>query len=73
MDNGTVPFGMTAAINITVSNTCVLDVFFGKIRYMFHVNDTTGEMTLRIPGYWMYEFSEYHKILSLTASKMLSR
>ncbi|XP_060579535.1 uncharacterized protein LOC132736424, partial [Ruditapes philippinarum] len=70
MDNGTVPFGMTAAINITVSNTCVLDVFFGKIRYMFHVNDTTGEMTLRIPGYWMYEF-KCDDVIGLTTGTVL--
>ncbi|XP_052773067.1 uncharacterized protein LOC128211948 isoform X3 [Mya arenaria] len=56
MDNGTVPFGMTASMNVTVSNTCVLDVLFGKIEYWFLVNDTTGEMTLRVPKYWMYEF-----------------
>ncbi|XP_052242642.1 uncharacterized protein LOC127852727 [Dreissena polymorpha] len=56
MDNGTVPFGMKAKVNINVSNTCVLDVLFGKIDYMFIVNATTGELVLRIPKYWMYEF-----------------
>lgn len=56
MDNGTVPFGMTSSLNVTVSNTCVLDVLFGKISYMFYVNDTTGDMTLRIPKYWVYDF-----------------
>lgn len=56
MDNGAVPLGMKATMNITVSNTCVLDVLFGKITYLFLVNDTTGEMTLRIPKYWVYDF-----------------
>jgi len=59
IDNGTVPYGMKATLNVTVSNTCVLDVLFGKINYTFPINDTTGEMTLRIPGYWMYEFCKY--------------
>ncbi|KAL4225039.1 hypothetical protein ACF0H5_015734 [Mactra antiquata] len=56
MDNGTVPLGMKATMNITVSNTCVLDVLFGKITYLFLVDDVTGEMTLRIPKYWVYDF-----------------
>ncbi|XP_053385183.1 uncharacterized protein LOC123535929 [Mercenaria mercenaria] len=56
MDNGSVPYGMTATVNISVSNTCVLDVLFGKIAYMVYVDDATGDMTLRIPKYWMYEF-----------------
>lgn len=64
MDNGTVPLGMTATANITVSNTCVLDVLFGKIQYIFFVNDTTGELFLRIPKYWMYDFCKYLKLVS---------
>lgn len=53
------PFGMKAKVNINVSNTCVLDVLFGKIDYMFTVNVTTGELVLRVPKYWMYEFRKY--------------
>lgn len=70
MDNGTVPFGMTAKININVSNTCVMDELYGKIKYMFYVNDTTGEMTLRVPKYWMYKFA-CDGVIGLTTGTVL--
>ncbi|WAR01795.1 TSP3-like protein [Mya arenaria] len=56
IDNGTTPRGDIATVNITVSNTCVMDVLFGDIQYIFAVNKTTGGMTLRIPKYYVVEF-----------------
>ncbi|XP_053385192.1 uncharacterized protein LOC123535922 isoform X1 [Mercenaria mercenaria] len=56
IDNGTVPHGDTASVNITVSNTCVMDVLFGDITYIFAVNKSTGGMTLRIPKYYVVDF-----------------
>ncbi|XP_060555809.1 uncharacterized protein LOC132716530 [Ruditapes philippinarum] len=56
IDNGTVPRGDRASVNVTVSNTCVMDVLFGDITYIFAVNKTTGGLTLRIPKYYVVEF-----------------
>ena len=58
MDNGTIPRGMSAVVNVTVSITCVMDVEYESIDYKFVVNDTTGEMFLRIPRYWVYLFGK---------------
>ena len=59
MDNGTIPRGMSANISITVSNTCVMDVLYESIKYMFVVDNTTGEMNLVIPKYWVFLFGEF--------------
>ena len=59
IDNGTIPLGTSASINITVSNTCVMDVLYGDIKYIFTVDNTTGMMYLRIPGYWNVNFRKF--------------
>lgn len=61
IDNGTIPRGHSASVNVTVSNTCVMDVLFGDIKYIFAVNKTTGGMTLRIPKYYVVDFSKYKR------------
>ena len=66
IDNGTIPRGVTASVNVTVSNTCVMDVLFGDIEYKFYVNVTTGGMTLRIPKYYVVEFCKYRVYLLIT-------
>ena len=58
VDNGTIRRGMSASLSINVSNTCLMDVEFGEIVYNFIVDDTTGEMVLRIPKYWVYLFGK---------------
>lgn len=63
IDNGTVPRGDIASVNITVSNTCVMDVLFGDITYIFAVNKSTGGMTLRIPKYYVVEFCKFINLL----------
>ena len=59
IDNGTIPRGMSATINITVSNTCVMDVLYGKISYIFRVDNDTGGLNLVIPAYMVVDFSKY--------------
>ena len=59
MDNGTIPRGHYAEVNITVSNTCVMDVLFGDITYIFAVDKSTGGMTLRIPKYYVVDFCKF--------------
>ena len=56
LDNGTIPRGTSASVNITVSNTCVMDVLFGKTNYIFTVNNSTGKMHLIDPGYWVFDY-----------------
>ena len=65
MDNGTIPHGMSAIVNVTVSITCVMDVEYGSIDYKFVVNDTTGEMFLRIPRYWVYLFGKWPQFFTI--------
>ena len=66
MDNGTIPRGTSATLNITISNTCLLDALYGKIDYKFLVDDSTGELFLRIPKYYKFPYGEYYFHSSLT-------
>ena len=59
IDNGTVPRGASAAVNINISNTCLMDVEYGDIDYWITVSDSTGEMFLRIPKYFVFPYGEY--------------
>ena len=58
IDNGTVPRGSSATVNITISNSCLLDARYTNTEYKVTVNDTTGELFLRIPKYYVYPYGE---------------
>ena len=59
IDNGTIPRGTSATVNITVSNTCILDVLFTPTNYNILVDNTTGGLNFIVPGYWVYDFRKY--------------
>ena len=57
LDNGTDPArGAIAAINITLSNTCLMDVLFEEIANQVVLNQTTGGLQFRIPKYYVFDF-----------------
>ena len=58
IDNGTVLRGSSATVNITISNTCLLDARYTNTEYKITINDTTGELLLRIPKYYVYPYGE---------------
>ena len=59
IDNGTIPRGTSATVNITVSNTCVLDVLFTQTNFSIVVDNTTGGLNFVVPGYWVHDFRKY--------------
>ena len=58
MDNGTIPLGTSAEVNLTISNNCLNDAKEGAIVYKLFVNDSTGELFLRIPKYFKYPYGK---------------
>ena len=63
MDNGTTMRGASASVNITVSNTCVMDVLFEDITVNIFVDKYTGGMYIRIPKYYVVEFCKFLLVL----------
>ena len=59
IDNGTISRGTSVTVNITVSNTCVLDVLFTPTNYSVVVDNATGGLNFVVPGYWVYDFRKY--------------
>ena len=58
IDNGTAPRGSSATVNITISNTCLLDARYTNTEYKITINDSTGELLLTIPKYYVYPYGE---------------
>lgn len=56
IDNGTPPLGSAINVTVNISNTCLLNEHLDKTNYTFLVNETTGDLYLRIPGYWIVNF-----------------
>ena len=59
VDNGTPRRGTIVTVNITLSNTCLIDDEFGAITYDFTFGstvDNTYGVYLRIPKYYAYTF-----------------
>ena len=60
LDNGVDPVrGAIATINITLSNTCLMDVLFDEIENEVLVNQTNGGVFFRIPRYYVREFGSF--------------
>ena len=66
LDNGVDPVrGAIATINITLSNTCLMDVLFDEIENEVLVNQTNGGVFFRIPRYYVREFGKSKMFSSL--------
>ncbi len=59
LDQGTPPRGDTAQVRITLSNTCLLTVLFDAIDISVLVDLELGNVTLRIPKYYIRNYGEY--------------
>ncbi|KAL3880478.1 hypothetical protein ACJMK2_032714, partial [Sinanodonta woodiana] len=56
IDNGNPPRGTQIYYNITLDNSCLVDVEYGPIDYSFMTDNNTGEIFLRTPKYWVYMY-----------------
>jgi hypothetical protein len=59
VDSGSPVRGATAAVEIDIDNSCLIDVEYKAIPYTITVNISTGEIHHRLPGYYYFEYSEY--------------
>ncbi|XP_069131705.1 uncharacterized protein [Argopecten irradians] len=58
VDNGGYPTrGTQASLEFVSDNSCLVDVEFGPISYSVSVDNTTGEVYFRAPGYYFYQFA----------------
>ncbi|XP_033751294.1 LOW QUALITY PROTEIN: uncharacterized protein LOC117335429 [Pecten maximus] len=58
VDNGGYPTrGTRASLEFVSDNSCLLDVEYGPISYSLSVDNTTGEVFFRAPGYYFYQFA----------------
>ncbi|KAL3841579.1 hypothetical protein ACJMK2_019700, partial [Sinanodonta woodiana] len=66
IDNGNPPRGTPVYYNITLDNSCLVDVEYGPIEYSFLMDNNTGETFLRTPKYWvhLYDCKDYLGISS---------
>ncbi|XP_052065558.1 uncharacterized protein LOC127705275 [Mytilus californianus] len=55
-DHGSPVRGTAASITFLVDNSCLMDVEYGVILYSLTVDNMTGEVFFRVPGYYYYEY-----------------
>ncbi|KAK3582849.1 hypothetical protein CHS0354_039999 [Potamilus streckersoni] len=54
IDSGNPPRGTQIYYNVTLDNSCLVDVEYGPIDYSFRTDNKTGETFLRTPKYWVH-------------------
>lgn len=59
VDGGSPMRGATAAVELDIDNSCLIDVEYQAISYSITVNVSTGEIYHRVPGYYYYEYSKH--------------
>ena len=69
LDQGSPPRGSTGSVSITLKNSCLLDVLLQPINHNVIVEEETGNLTLRIPKYWIYDYGE--RQISFTIETLL--
>ena len=55
-DHGNPVRGATASVTFLVDNSCLVDVEFGLTPYAMSIDNTTGEVFFRVPGYYYFEY-----------------
>lgn len=55
-DGGTPKRGAIANVSVELDNSCLVDVEHKPINYSISVNSSTGELYLRVPGYYFYDY-----------------
>ncbi|XP_071504666.1 uncharacterized protein, partial [Diadema antillarum] len=56
IDGGTPSLGDVVLVNLTISETCVFDILGESIESSIYINETTGELHLRVPKYYLFEY-----------------
>ncbi|XP_021356440.1 uncharacterized protein LOC110452321 isoform X2 [Mizuhopecten yessoensis] len=57
VDNGGYPTrGTQATIEFVSDNSCLIDVEYGPISYSLAVDNSTGQVYFRTPGYYFYQY-----------------
>lgn len=57
VDGGSPIRGATAAVEVDIDNSCLIDVEYQAISYSITANVSTGEIYHRVPGYYYYEYT----------------
>ena len=70
VDGGSPTRGATAAVEVDIDNSCLIDEEYQAIPYQLTVNSSTGEIYHRLPGYYYYEYST--KLFSLIAVELIN-
>ncbi|XP_072182289.1 uncharacterized protein [Diadema setosum] len=56
IDGGTPSLGDVVHVNLTISETCVFDTLGESIEFSIYIKETTGELHLRVPKYYLYKY-----------------
>ncbi|XP_071497188.1 uncharacterized protein [Diadema antillarum] len=56
IDGGTPSLGDVVLVNLTISETCIFDILGESIESSIYINETTGELHLRVPKYYLFEY-----------------
>ncbi|KAK3095292.1 hypothetical protein FSP39_012895, partial [Pinctada imbricata] len=56
VDEGSPVHGASATVEVDIDNSCLVDVEFQAIPYTISVDNTTGEVFHRLPGYYFYQY-----------------
>ena len=59
LDHGVPVRGDIATLRIELTNYCLINVLYEPIQHRFDVNVTTGEVSFRIPKYFIYDFCKF--------------
>ena len=59
LDNGDPQRGTSANITVTLGNSCLINYFYKPIEYNVIVEETTGEIYLRIPKYYSSSYGKF--------------
>ena len=59
IDKGTPARGDTASVNITISDTCLIDALGEDVTPLVFVEYEEGGVYLRVPQYYLYEFGKW--------------
>ena len=59
MDKGSPVRGASATVELDIDNSCLVDVEFLAIPYSVTVDNVTGQVYHRVPGYYYYEYGEW--------------
>ncbi|OWF49028.1 Thrombospondin-4 [Mizuhopecten yessoensis] len=54
LDGGSPARGSRATLMFEVDNSCLIDALYGPVNYSLSVDNTTGQLVFRAPGYYVY-------------------